>query len=125
MNWFVDVLKKYATFSGRARRKEYWMYFLIYFLISLVLMFVDGILSGGDLQSGTGLLSGLFALGTLLPGIAVGVRRLHDTGRAGWWLLVSFIPLIGSLVLLVFLVQDSQPGDNAWGPSPKAGVQPY
>ena len=81
MNWFVDVLKKYATFSGRARRKEYWMYFLIYFLISLVLMFVDGILSGGDLQSGTGLLSGLFALGTLLPGIAVGVRRLHDPAR--------------------------------------------
>ena len=101
------------------------MYFLIYFLISLVLMFVDGILSGGDLQSGTGLLSGLFALGTLLPGIAVGVRRLHDTGRTGWWLLVSFIPLIGGLVLLYFLVQDGQSGDNAWGPSPKAGLQPY
>jgi uncharacterized membrane protein YhaH (DUF805 family) len=125
VNWFVLVLKKYATFSGRARRQEYWMYFLIYFLISVVLMLVDGILHGGDLQSGTGLLSGLFALGTLLPGIAVGVRRLHDTGRSGWWLLVSFIPLIGGLVLLVFLVRDSQPGDNAWGPSPKAGVQPY
>lgn len=125
MNWFVLVLKKYATFSGRARRQEYWMYFLIYFLISVVLMLVDGILHGGDLQSGTGLLSGLFALGTLLPGIAVGVRRLHDTGRSGWWLLVSFIPFIGGLVLLFFLVRDSQPGDNAWGPSPKAGVQPY
>ena len=125
MNWFVLVLKKYATFSGRARRQEYWMYFLIYGLISVVLFWVDDIIVHRSHESRAGLLSGLFALGTLLPSIAVSVRRLHDTGRAGWWLLVSFIPLIGSLVLLVFLVQDSQPGDNAWGPSPKAGVQPY
>jgi len=118
MSWFIAVLKKYATFSGRACRSEYWYYVLFYLLISIVLSLMDGIL-GSARHEGGGLLSGLFALGTLLPTIGVGVRRLHDIGRSGWWLLVGFVPLVGGLVLLWFAGKDSDPGDNAYGPNPK------
>jgi len=117
MSWFIAVLKKYATFSGRACRSEYWYYVLFYLLISIVLSLMDGIL-GADPQGG-GVLGALFALGTLLPTIGVGVRRLHDIGRSGWWLLIGLVPLVGGLVLLWFAVKDSDPGDNAYGPNPK------
>lgn len=120
MNWFIAALKKYATFSGRAQRSEYWYFILFYFLITLALALVDGMTGSLGSSSGYGLLSGLFSLGMLLPSIAVGVRRLHDTDRTGWWLLLAFIPLIGSIVLLVFFVQDSTPGDNRFGANPKA-----
>ena len=118
MQWFTAVLKKYATFSGRARRREYWFFTLFYILIYIALILVDtvtGSLSGG----GIGLLSGLFALGMLIPSLAVTFRRLHDTNRSGWWILISLIPLIGAIVLLVFMVMDSQPGTNDYGDNPK------
>ena len=118
MQWFTAVLKKYATFSGRARRREYWFFTLFYILIYIALILVDmvtGSLSGG----GIGLLSGLFALGMLIPSLAVTFRRLHDTNRSGWWILISLIPLIGGIVLLVFMVMDSQPGMNDYGDNPK------
>lgn len=119
MNWFLLALKKYATFSGRSQRAEYWYFFLFYFLIIVGFSFIEGFTGTVDAESGVGLLSSLFSLAVLIPSIAVGVRRLHDTSRSGWWLLISFIPVIGTIVLIVFFVQDSTPGDNAYGPNPK------
>jgi uncharacterized membrane protein YhaH (DUF805 family) len=119
MNWYLEVLKKYAVFNGRARRKEYWMFALFNILASLALSFVDGLLGLGG-EYGWGLLGGLYSLAVLIPSIAVSVRRLHDTNRSGWWLLIVFVPIIGAIVLLVFMVLDSQPGENQHGPNPKA-----
>lgn len=113
MNWYLGVLKKYAVFEGRARRTEYWMFFLFNFIIAFVLGFIEGLFDG------PGVLGALYSLGVLIPGIAVAVRRLHDTGRSGWWLLVAFVPIIGGIALLVFMVLDSEPGQNQFGPNPK------
>ena len=120
MNWFLVVLKKYATFSGRAQRAEYWYFLLFSTLILIVLSVVDDMTGSYNEETGWGLMSGLYSIAVLLPSIAVGVRRLHDTVRSGWWLLIGMIPLIGTIVLIVFFVQDSTPGDNAYGPNPKA-----
>ena len=114
MNWYLEPLKKYAVFSGRARRKEYWMFILF----NMVIVFVLGLIEG--FAGSPGVLGGIYGLAVLIPTIAVFVRRLHDTNRSGWWWLISFIPLIGAVVLLVFMVQDSQPGENQYGPNPKA-----
>ena len=116
MHWYLAVLKKYAVFSGRARRKEYWMFFLFNIIIELVLGGIEG------LAGGSGVLVGIYGLAVLIPGIAVAVRRLHDTDRSGWWLLIGLLPLIGAIVLLVFMVQDSQPGANQYGPNPKTAT---
>jgi uncharacterized membrane protein YhaH (DUF805 family) len=113
MNWYLEVLKKYAVFTGRARRTEYWMFVLVSVIISVVLTVVEMVVRL------PGVLSGLYALATLLPSIGVGVRRLHDTNRSGWWLLISLVPVIGVIVLIVFLATDSQPGSNQYGPNPK------
>lgn len=113
MNWYLEVLKKYAVFSGRARRKEFWMFCLFNIIIAIVLGTVEGIVGS------PGILGGLYSLAVLIPGIAVSVRRLHDTDRSGWWLLIGFIPIIGALVLLVFMVLDGKPGENQYGPNPK------
>ncbi|MDX9746721.1 MAG: DUF805 domain-containing protein [Syntrophales bacterium] len=118
MDWYLMVLKKYAVFSGRSRRKEYWMFFLFNIIIGLVLGLVEGI-AGIARQSDQSILATLYMLAVLVPGIAVGVRRLHDTGRTGWWLLISLVPLIGAIVLFIMLVQDSQTGENQYGPNPK------
>lgn len=118
MNWYLDVLKQYAVFQGRARRKEYWMFTLFSMLIYIGLMIIEGILGMGG-EGGLGLLSILYSLGVLLPSIGVTIRRLHDTGRSGWWLLICLVPLVGGIVLLVFLVLDGQPGSNQYGPNPK------
>ena len=113
MHWYLDVLKKYATFSGRARRKEYWTFVLINIVVAIIFGGVEVVLFV------PGLVSGLYGLALLVPSLAVGVRRLHDTGRSGWWLLISFVPLVGGIILLVFLVQDSEQGTNDYGPNPK------
>jgi uncharacterized membrane protein YhaH (DUF805 family) len=118
MNWYIGVLKKYAVFTGRARRTEYWMYTLINLIVLIVLGAVDGTFSG---NGHVGILYGLYALGTLLPSLGVAVRRLHDTTRSGWWLLISFVPLVGGIILIVFLAQDSSP-DNQYGPNPKGVI---
>lgn len=119
MNWYLHVLKNYATFSGRARRKEYWMFFLFNVLISLGLGVLDVVAGTYSVEYETGFFSGLYSLLVLIPGIAVGVRRLHDTNRSGWWILISLIPLIGVIVLFVFMCLDSQPGTNRFGVNPK------
>lgn len=113
MNWYLEVMKKYAVFTGRAQRAEYWMFFLFNFIIAFVLGFIEGLVGG------PGILGILYSLVVLIPGIAVSIRRLHDTDRSGWWLLIGFVPLIGAIVLLVFMVQDSKPGENQFGANPK------
>ena len=119
MNWFVDALQKYAVFSGRAQRSEYWYFFLFYFLLAVAAAILDGLVESFNQRTGLGFFSGILALGLLLPSLAVGVRRLHDIDRSGWWLLIAVIPLVGAIVLLVFTVKDSQPGPNRFGPNPK------
>lgn len=119
MNWYLEVLKKYAVFNGRARRKEYWMFFLFNIIISIVLAFLDNALGFVSRDGGTGLLGGIYSLILLIPGIAVTVRRLHDGGRSGWWLLIALVPCVGGIVLLVFMIQDSDMGENEYGPNPK------
>lgn len=123
MNWVMKALKQYADFNGRSQRTEYWLFVLFVIVVSVVLSMIDKMI-GTYSDSGVGLLSGIFSLAVLLPGIAVGIRRLHDTGRSGWWLLIALVPLIGEIVLIVFMVQDSVPGTNAYGPSPKEQPAP-
>ncbi|MCP3941333.1 MAG: DUF805 domain-containing protein [Desulfobacteraceae bacterium] len=113
MNWYFEVLKKYALFNGRARREEYWMFFLINIIIMFVLLLLG--LGGGSLA----ILSTLYSLAVTIPGIAVSARRLHDINRSGWWMFISLVPVIGAIILLVFTVQDSQPGENRYGQNPK------
>ena len=116
MNYFLDAFKKFADFSGRARRPEYWFFVLFIYIITFVLYGIDYlVLNAGE--SGYGIFSSLFGLVTLVPSISVAVRRLHDTGRSGLWYLIALIPF-GGLVLIYFLVQDSEP-DNQYGPCPR------
>lgn len=129
-----SCLQKYATFSGRASRPEYWWFVLFLILAQIVLNIVDTMMFGtGTFTHGPGYarwvsnggpLSAIFALGTFLPALAAAVRRLHDVGKSGWWLLVAFFPLIGGLVLLYFFVQPSQPGPNDFGAAPDRAPPP-
>lgn len=119
MSWYLKVLRNYVGFSGRARRQEYWFFVLFNFIITLALIFVDALIGALNPQTGIGVLSGLYSLAVFIPTFAVTVRRLHDTSRTGWWLLIAFIPLIGAIVLLVFMFLDSTSGTNEYGPDPK------
>ena len=113
MEWYLGVFKKFAVFEGRSRRQEYWMFVLFNFIAMFVLSVVDGMIFG------TQLLSGLYSLAVLVPAIALSVRRLHDIGKSGLWMLLALIPFLGWLALFVFSVMDSEPGSNAYGPNPK------
>jgi uncharacterized membrane protein YhaH (DUF805 family) len=130
MNYYTDVLKKYAVFSGRARRKEYWMFALWNFIACFVIVTMVGLMAAIVLVTKNPALSGLFllvplySLGVFVPNLAVAVRRLHDTNHSAWWLLIAVIPVIGAIVLLIFMVLDSQPGDNKYGPNPKGIAAP-
>ena len=113
------LTQKYADFSGRARRSELWWFALAEFVVL-------GVLYGlGRASSLFSILYFLVALALIVPALAVSVRRLHDTGKSGWFVLLSFIPFVGGIILLVFFVQDSAPGDNQYGPNPKALAAPY
>jgi len=109
MNWYITVLKNYAVFGGRARRKEYWMFILFNIIISFVIGFIEG------LAGGTGTIEFIYALAVFIPSIAVGVRRMHDSDRSGWWLLLP-------IVNIVFLCFDSQSENNRFGDNPKLDV---
>lgn len=125
MKWFLEALtKKYATFEGRARRSEYWYFVLFYVLAVIALSIVDIVVGTYHEESGFGLFSGLFMLATIVPSLAVTARRLHDTDRSGWWQLLYLIPLLGALVMVLFMVLDSQPGANRFGPNPKGVLGP-
>ena len=120
MGWYIEALKKYAVFGGRSRRKEYWYFVLFSLIVSLVLSAVDALLGTFGSASNVGLLGGIYGLAIIIPTIAVSVRRLHDIDRTGWWVLISLVPVIGTIVLLVFAVLDGTPGENRFGPNPKA-----
>jgi uncharacterized membrane protein YhaH (DUF805 family) len=121
MNWYVEVLKKYAVFAGRARRKEYWMFALWNLIFWCAVVFAQTMMAIG----GNGYFAWpfmLYGVATFLPGLAVSVRRLHDTNRSGWWLFISLVPVVGALALLWFMAQDGTPGDNTYGTNPKSPV---
>lgn len=129
------VYSKYVTFSGRASRSELWWFVLFYFIVYMVLGFVDSMLFGTVQESGsltggdysfsssttTPILSGIFALASMLPSIAVTVRRMHDINRSGWWVLISFIPLVGTIILIVWCATGGDRGENRFGPDPLGG----
>ncbi|MFE7860696.1 DUF805 domain-containing protein [Streptomyces sp. NPDC057403] len=121
MSWFIEALKKYAEFSGRSRRKEYWMFALFVGIIDVILAVVPIASKTPALFA----LLGIFYLAILVPSLAVGVRRMHDTGRSGWWLLIGAVPFIGGIWLLVLTCLDSQPGPNQYGPNPKEAPVAY
>jgi uncharacterized membrane protein YhaH (DUF805 family) len=142
MEWATLPLKKYAEFGGRSRRKEYWMYVLLLIGVGLVLSILEGIVGLRGMVGPYGPLTALFLLATLVPSLAVGVRRLHDTGRSGWWLLAGYGPfllsllltfagmlqfamilsllsLVGFIILLVFMAMEGTRGPNQYGADPK------
>jgi uncharacterized membrane protein YhaH (DUF805 family) len=120
MDWMLMPLRRYAEFSGRSQRKEYWMFFLFQIIVGVVLGIIEGAVGlSGSIGGAYGPLSALFGLAMLIPGIAVGIRRLHDTDRSGWWLLIALVPIIGAIVLIVFFVTDGTRGPNRFGPDPK------
>src|SRR3712207_18440 len=111
----ATCFRNYAVFEGRARRSEYWWFFLFNVLMQGATGLVDAALFGDD---SVGLVNGLYSLAVLLPGLAVAVRRLHDVDRSGWWLLISFIPVIGIVLLIVWFSQKGDAGPNRFGPDP-------
>ena len=115
MDWFKKGLRNYTNFSGRARRKEYWYFVLVQMGLVIIAMILDAIIFNSEI----GLFYIVVALGLFLPGLAVTIRRLHDTSRSGWWFLISILPLIGSIILLVFLASDTKLEINQWGPPAK------
>ena len=147
LNWYLTVLRKYAVFGGRARRREFWFFNLVSFVVIIVLTVLDNALGTFDQETDLGLFESLYYLAVLIPSLAVTARRLHDTDRSGWWMLlmlpfmvatvmgamaegempenmgmiitISTIGLIALIALLVFTVLDSHPGDNRFGPNPK------
>ena len=114
-------LSKYVGFSGRARRSEFWYFFLFTFLVGVVTTALDAVLGTG-FETGGGVINTLGSLVLLLPSLAVAVRRMHDTGRSGWWLLIGFIPIVGWILVIVWYCTDTKPGDNQYGPDPKHGA---
>lgn len=134
MEWMLLPLKRYAQFSGRSRRKEYWMFVLLIIIIYVIAMILDSLLGFGTttryadvtdagaavgFNSSGGIITGLAMLALFIPSLAVAIRRLHDTDRSGWWVLIGLVPLIGAIVLLVFYCTDGTRGPNRFGPDPK------
>lgn len=128
MKYYIDVLKNFAVFTGRARRSEFWYFFLFNTIFSIVASMIDSRvlgstfswnLTGETVSLPYGYVWMCYNLIVLIPGLAVSVRRLHDVGKSGWFILISLIPLIGAIWLLVLYVTDSQIGENKWGPNPK------
>lgn len=117
------VFGKYATFSGRARRSEYWWWILFTVLLGIIANVGDTLLKTNTIEGAGGVKFGwiyvVVAVVLVIPTIAVTFRRLHDTGRSGWWWLLSFVCFIGAVILLIFCLSDSKPGDNEYGPNPK------
>ncbi len=112
MNWYIYAIKNYFNFSGRARRKEYWMFSLISAIIAIVLSVIDAVI-------GITLFTSLYSLFVLIPNLSITFRRLHDINKSAWWLLISIIPIVGAIVLLVFSVQPGTVGVNNYGDDPK------
>lgn len=127
MHWYLHVMRNYANFSGRARRREYWMFQLANLPFVLVWSWFEVKMAEqeGVADLPTVLMLAFLALYSLvhiIPSLAVFVRRLHDTGHSGWWIFLSLVPLLGPVILFLWQVRDSEPGENRWGPNPK-GVE--
>ncbi len=124
MSYYLTVLKKYAVFQGRARRAEFWWFALFNFIFNMALQMLFGPVVM-TVEEGTAsplaFIPVLYILVLIIPTIAVGVRRLHDTGRSGWFILIGLIPVVGAIVLIVFYAQEGNQADNQYGPDPKAG----
>ena len=120
MNWYLKCWRQYADFKGRARRKEYWMFFLFNIIIVFLLDMIDASMGMLDEESGFGLLSGIYMLAVIVPNIAVSVRRLHDIGKSGWNYFIGMIPLVGPIVMIIWFATAGDVGSNDWGEDPKA-----
>jgi uncharacterized membrane protein YhaH (DUF805 family) len=123
MGWYLEVLKKYATFDGRAHRTEFWMFVLVNILISIGLNIVDAVI-GTNGEYGGGVLSSIYSLAVLIPTLAVGARRLHDIGKSGWWQLLALIPIVGAIILIVWFATKGHESENEHGANPWDGPQP-
>lgn len=125
MHDYFSVLRKYGRFSGRSRRREFWMFMLVTLAVASILAILDRFLFRNSvLSGGSGVLFNLYWLVTLIPGWALTVRRLHDTGRSGWYLLFSLVPLAGAVLPLIYTTYDGTIGTNRWGPDPKERARP-
>lgn len=125
MEWMMMPLRRYADFSGRSRRKEYWMFLLGVLIAALVLGFIEGLIGINTMVAGVyGPLTVLLLLAVIIPSIAVQVRRFHDQGKSGWFVLLGFIPFVGGIILLVFMCFEGAQGPNEYGPDPKGGADP-
>ena len=125
IDWATRPLINYANFSGRAPRAEYWWFYLLSVVAYIVAMILDSVMGSGGALGSYGLLSIVVMLGLFIPSLAAGVRRLHDTDRSGWWLLIVLVPLVGAIVLLIFFVLEGTTGDNRFGADPYAGETAY
>jgi uncharacterized membrane protein YhaH (DUF805 family) len=119
MDYFISALKNYATFTGRARRSEYWFFYLFYFIFLVLAVILDNLLGITIEDTGIGPLYFVSILAMIIPGLAVTVRRLHDVGKSGWFYFIVLIPIIGSIWLLVLMATDGKPGRNQYGLNPK------
>jgi uncharacterized membrane protein YhaH (DUF805 family) len=125
MEWMTLPLKRYAEFTGRSRRKEYWMFILGFVIAVVVLSIIEGILGIGQMVGGIyGPLTTLLVLAFIIPGIAVQVRRFHDQDKSGWFVLLGLIPVVGGIIVLVFMCLEGTKGPNRFGPDPKGGADP-
>jgi len=115
MSWYLECLKKYAVFRGRARRKEYWMFILVNTIVLFAFTIIETVVRGYAAGRSGSVLAGLYNIAVVLPALAAGVRRMHDTNHSGWWL---FVPIVN----LVFACTEGEHGDNRFGPDPKAAV---
>ncbi|MGF1713175.1 DUF805 domain-containing protein [Vibrio kagoshimensis] len=119
MEYFISTIKQYAVFKGRARRKEFWYFYLISLVISFALAFLDNQMGTFNPELGGGLLGGVYGIFIFLPSLSLTVRRIHDTSHSGYWAFILLIPIIGVLAILFFALMDSKPGSNEYGISPK------
>lgn len=120
MNWYLKVIKdNYANFNGRARRKEFWMFYLFHIIFIFVFAFLGGMISAESDSGFAFIFIGIYGLATIIPYLAVAVRRLHDTGKSGWYYLLTLIPYVGGIILIVFMAQNGDVGSNKYGPDPK------
>jgi uncharacterized membrane protein YhaH (DUF805 family) len=120
MSWFLMAWSRAADFSGRSRRSEYWYFQLFNFFVGIVVCILGYLFSSPGSIGNLVTFCGIYSLVSFVPSLSVTVRRLHDTGRSGWWYCIGFIPLLGAIILLVFMVTDSDPGWNEYGHSPKS-----
>jgi uncharacterized membrane protein YhaH (DUF805 family) len=122
MEWYLKAIKNYVGFTGRSRRKEFWMFVLFNLIFSIAAAVLDNVAGLADPMIGYGPIYGLYALAVLLPSLGVAVRRLHDVGKSGWFILIALVPLIGAIWLIVLYAKDGDPGVNKYGVNPKEGI---